>query len=75
MKTLILAAALALTSAGCIVHGNGHAHTRVEVEQGHRHSDDCGHYQHDGYWAHAQGHHHAGGCGHQYRDGIWISMR
>ena len=75
MKTMILAAALALTGAGCVVRGHGDREARVEIESGHNHDDNCGHYHHNGHWAHSRDHRHGNNCGHTYRGGMWISMR
>lgn len=75
MKMLILAAILGLTAGGCVVRGQRSDHARVEVDQGHLHNDDCGHYQHRGHWSHQKDHRHGSNCGHRYSSGMWISVR
>ncbi len=67
----LLLYAVALTSlSGCVAHG--HSHTRVVIETGHAHSDDCGHYRKGKHWHFKKGHKHGHRCGHHFVGGFWI---
>jgi hypothetical protein len=74
MRSLILAGALLM--AGCVATGPGYVHPvygpAVYVDVTHVHTDDCGHFHHEGYWYVARGHRHGSGCGHVKRDGDWF---
>ena len=44
----------------------------VEIEQGHRHSYDCGHYKYGEQWYYLEGHIHGENCGHVEFNSIWV---
>lgn len=70
-----LAAVLALSVAGCIVHARPfhHPHGAVVIKDPVcSHHAGCGHYRHGNAWYHAPGHHHGHNCGHILRGGLWI---
>ena len=70
MKTLLMAALMALTAfsaGGCVVSGSGEI---VAVAPGHVCVGDCDHYYSGGHYY--RGHRHGPGCGHVLRAGVWV---
>jgi len=73
MKILLILAVAISTAVlpGCVVRGRSGG--SIAVTPGvHSHSDDCGHYRHQGNWHHQANHRHGDGCGHFLVSGSWV---